>query len=462
MIDPKVFNELMNRGIVTQVGLNPEDYKDITDLQRYGIATSIGAVETYEDVVSDLVNIEEVIAKFLADVKAGGNVVVPMSLNLTAPIVVEKDVTIDLNGYTLTNTPWDEEGESNAYMFWVKSGKLTLNGEGTVSVPDAIYSMAVWANGGDVEINGGTYMNGGDSCDLIYASKKGNIVINNGIFKAAGPASGTAPGTKNPYSALNIKDANKTTCSISVKGGKFYMFDPVDNLSENPKMNFCSTGYTSVANGDYFEVLEGVKTEEELKKVVANGGTVKLLADISLTDYIEVRKSVVVDLNGHKIVHPLNSPSKYPDVFEVMTGGKLTINGEGDVVAENGYSVYAAGDAVVEINGGNYMSPVSTVDARKNAHVTINAGTFKVDGSNNPDGDFGQKFTLNLRDKVGNYVNELSEISVKGGRFYKYNPSASESENPVANFCAKGYEAIANGDWYEVIPAKEIVVDEAE
>ena len=70
MIDSKVFNELMNRGIITQVGLNPENYKDIADLQRHGLATNIGSVEVYEDVISELVNIEEVIAKFLADIKA--------------------------------------------------------------------------------------------------------------------------------------------------------------------------------------------------------------------------------------------------------------------------------------------------------------------------------------------------------------------------------------------------------
>lgn len=260
MIDSKVFNELMNRGIITQVGLKPEDYKDIKDLQRYGIATSVGAVETYNTVVNEIINTEDILAKFLADIAAGGNVVVPMDLKLTAPIVIEKDVTIDLNSHTLTNTPWLEDGETNAYMFWVKAGKLTLTGEGIVSVPDAVYSMAVWANGGDVEINSGIYENGGDSCDLIYASKKGNIVINNGIFKASGPASGTVPGTKNPYSALNIKDANKSTCSISVKGGKFYMFDPANNLSENPAMNFCAEGYESIADGDWFVVS---KSEEK-------------------------------------------------------------------------------------------------------------------------------------------------------------------------------------------------------
>ena len=259
MIDSKVFNELMNRGIITQVGLNPENYKDIADLQRHGLATNIGSVEVYEDVISELVNIEEVIAKFLADIKAGGVVAVPMDLSLTAPIIIENDVTIDLNGYTLTNTPWDEDGKPNAYMFWVKAGKLTINGEGSIAVPDAAYSMAVWANGGDVEINGGTYTNGGDGCDLIYASNKGTIVINNGTFKANGPYTGKEPATGNLYSALNIKNANKDTCTISVKGGKFYKFDPANNLSESPAMNFCAEGYESVADGDWFVVRESSK-----------------------------------------------------------------------------------------------------------------------------------------------------------------------------------------------------------
>ena len=156
----------------------------------------------------------------------------------------------------------------------------------------------------------------------------------------------------------------------------------------------------------------------------------------------------------------MSSPAKYPDTFEVMSGGKLTINGNGNVVAENGYSVYAAGDAVVTINGGEYFSPVSVVDARKNASVTINDGVFKVDGTNNADGDFGQKYTLNLRDKVGNYTGELSEIVVKGGKFYNYNPAASESEPTIINFVAAGYESVKQGDWYVVREANDIIVED--
>ena len=178
---------------------------------------------------------------------------------------------------------------------------------------------------------------------------------------------------------------------------------------------------------------------------------VTLGADITLSDYIEIRdKKIVINLNRCTITHPASSGASYKDVFEVYGTGELTINGEGKVIAEDGYSIYAVGDSKVTINGGYYFSPVTTVDARKNAIVNINGGEFKVDGSENPDGDYGQKFTLNLRDKTGNFATELAEIVVKGGKFYKYDPAASESEPVVTNFVADGYVSTKEGDYYVV------------
>jgi hypothetical protein len=246
----------MNRYVVTNVGLNPADYKDIDDLQLHGLATGVGDDDVYEAVVAEMVDVEDVLNKFLADLAAGGNAVLPMSFTLTAPIIIEKDVTIDLNGYSLTAGVWDEDGDPNSYVFWVKSGTLTLNGEGAVIASDATYSMAVWANGGNVVINDGIYTNGGDSCDLIYVSKKGTITINGGDFRAAGPASGKEPGTKNSYSAINIKDKDRATCTVAVKGGRFLGFDPANNLSEGEGTNFVAEGFESVADGKYFVVRE--------------------------------------------------------------------------------------------------------------------------------------------------------------------------------------------------------------
>ena len=200
---------------------------------------------------------------------------------------------------------------------------------------------------------------------------------------------------------------------------------------------------------------EGLKAmsaaEWDLRKAITEGGEITLSADVELSNYIEIRDvNVVINLNNHTITHPSTSTAKYKDVFEVYGNAELTINGDGGVIAEDGYSVYATGDSKVYLNGGYYFSPVSAVDARKNAIVTINGGEFKVDGANNSDGDFGQQYTLNLRDKKDNYVGDLSAIIVKGGKFYKYNPAESNSEPEVANFVAAGYSSVQNGDYYEV------------
>ena len=122
MIDPKVFAELQNRGIITQVGIDADDFKNLEELKNYGLATSIATNEVYAKAVEATNYLES----FLAEVAAGGVVTLDADLTLSAPITIEKDVTIDLNGYTLTNVPWEEDGETNAYMFWVRKASLLL------------------------------------------------------------------------------------------------------------------------------------------------------------------------------------------------------------------------------------------------------------------------------------------------------------------------------------------------
>lgn len=176
----------------------------------------------------------------------------------TETIVIENgSKTIVLNGKTMTAPTFVDESDNsvNSYGLWVKGGDVTIDGDGEIIAQEAEYSMAVWANGGNVVINGGTFRNGGDSCDLIYASNGGKVEIYGGEFIANGPASGTAPGTKNPYVALNIKDRDRGTSSITVYGGRFFKFNPADNVSEGEHTNFVAEGYKSVQNGDWWEVV---------------------------------------------------------------------------------------------------------------------------------------------------------------------------------------------------------------
>ena len=64
------------------------------------------------------------------------------------------------------------------------------------------------------------------------------------------------PGTRNEYCALNIKDADRKTSSIIVKGGTFYNFNPANNFSEGPNTNFVANGYTSNQIDDNIWIVE--------------------------------------------------------------------------------------------------------------------------------------------------------------------------------------------------------------
>jgi hypothetical protein len=256
MINEKIFSELINRGVITRVGLKTSDFSSFQDLQKKGFVTQISSDVIYDNIVSDYTEKENKVTDFLSVMTGGGDAVLPFDIVLDAPIVIEKDVTLDLNGHNIHMNSWiEDDGSSNSYAFWVKGGTLTINGNGMVSTSDAEYSMAVWVNGGNVVINDGKFVNKGSGCDLIYLSGKGDLTINGGYF-AATEIGEIVEGTLNKRSAINIKDASRSTCNVYVKGGTFLGFNPADNLSEGPNTNFVVDGYETVEDRLYYTVKE--------------------------------------------------------------------------------------------------------------------------------------------------------------------------------------------------------------
>jgi hypothetical protein len=173
----------------------------------------------------------------------------------TTIILTNVETKVNLNGKNITAPTFVDESDNstNSIGFWVQNGaNLTIEGEGEIMAQEANYSMAVWANGGTVRINGGTFRNAGESCDLIYASAGGHVDIYGGEFIAT--PKGVEAGTGNDYSALNIKNADRGNSSITVYGGRFFKFNPADNISEGPGTNFVADGYESIQDGDWWEV----------------------------------------------------------------------------------------------------------------------------------------------------------------------------------------------------------------
>ena len=153
----------------------------------------------------------------------------------------------------------------------------------------------------------------------------------------------------------------------------------------------------------------------------------------------------------HEITENMQANGRYGAVQAERTA-QFTINADVYAVYNRDASgttggamaVCADGDSKVIINGGDFRQvgvpaddPVcDLIYALGNATIEINGGTFKAVTPAN---------TLNCKDGSN------AKITVKGGSFYKYDPShPTLGDNEV--FVADGYKVVQNGDWFNVVP----------
>lgn len=181
-------------------------------------------------------------------IAAGGNIAVEANIDAPTGFAITADTTIVNNGEITIK----EDTEGNG-VFTVTNGTLTLDGKGTIDgLGKNDWSIAVWAKeNGKVIINNGYFTNVGaksvedsEHFDLIYASGNAQVEINGGEFKC-----------ETPKWTLNIKDKDRATASIVVKGGKFHGFNPSDCASEGPNTNFVAPGYKVVEENGVFTVM---------------------------------------------------------------------------------------------------------------------------------------------------------------------------------------------------------------
>ena len=247
--------------------------QQLQGLASQKLLTDIGFVSYYMEHEDELskINIEDLgkmgfvtsqdVNSFIhPNFENGGEFILQKDLHIVYPIIINKETIIDLNGHNIINDYAfidESDNTSNSYVFWVKKGgKLTIKGEGFIKSTGCEYSIAIWAQGGDVIIEGGSYYNEGEGSDLIYASAGGNVNITNGNFHPCKKLEGVA-GTLDKYSALNIKDTDRENSSINVSGGIFYNFDPANNLAEGTNTNFVMNGYISnQINENVWEVIK--------------------------------------------------------------------------------------------------------------------------------------------------------------------------------------------------------------
>lgn len=196
----------------------------------------------------NLVASAESVEELAEAIAAGGQVNIAQDIDAPTGFEVNTDTVITNN--KVISISEDTEGNG---VFTITNGTLTLEGKGTINgLGKNDWSMAIWAKeNGKVIINNGYFTNVGaksvedsEHFDLVYASGNAQIEINGGEFQC-----------ETPKWTLNIKDKDRATASITVKGGKFHGFNPADCDVEGAHTNFVAPGYKVVETNGIFEVM---------------------------------------------------------------------------------------------------------------------------------------------------------------------------------------------------------------
>ena len=204
--------------------------------------------------VSDEAELKEALANAeITDIKLTDDIAITAVCDTTvgdglAPsIVITRDVTIDLNGKTMSVAyDADTSYPNTILMFTVDEADVVINGNGGTLTSEArennSYGMNI-INGGSVTVNGGNYY----GSLTAFQVQKGTLTINDGFFDLAPICKEQVP--QYAKYVINCIDSGYKdgTASISLKGGTFVNFDPSAN-PEGSGTTYVDEGYVVTAN----------------------------------------------------------------------------------------------------------------------------------------------------------------------------------------------------------------------
>ena len=357
--------------------------------------------ETIVEIQGNTLNEISDVAGLVAAAKNGGEYVVTADIAYQGQVCFVEDATIDLNGHTIRSV-------NDIALSVSKGATLTIEGEGNVMAQEACL-MAF--NGSTLIVNGGTYT----SVDNFVVGTNGTvktnndmghnvITINGGTFNGGIVSAG--------YVACGVYVANSDT--VTVNAGTFNITNGVGFLARSGNTTvgadviFNVTGdghlgkvgdskvtvpagavavYDLAANypgGDPILTFEGdydlvavVGSVDDINAVKGWAKEIVLGANIS-TDAnapIYFTQDMILNLNGKTIA------SSNDVALRAMNGAKLTINGNGNVNAQEGCVMAFTGSEVV-INGGTYTCYDNFVIGTNGTSgygsnvITVNGGTF--------------------------------------------------------------------------------------
>ena len=343
----------------------------------------------------------------------GGTVTLESDVTLHKALTISNDVTLNLNGKTLT-------GNVDGYLF-ESSGNLTISGGDIVNTGGAVKTTDGTLTMTDCNVT----VTGNKRRNAVYIQNITNAVITGGCYKATGTL---AEGEATDWYGIGIVDGtvtlnttvegtfnggvtlapDGTRPNVTITGGSYsgQMYHGLNmnggDLTLNGEMEFDGKGgdirvytLTGTINGKSFgeygnqtytlsELIAiigstteetTVATPESLVAAVATGGKVKLGMNMTLNEALNISNDVILNLNGKTLTGNV-------DGYLFESSGNLTISG-GDIVNTGG--------AVKTTDGTLTMTDCNvtvTGNKRRNAvyiqnitNAVITGGCYKATGT---------------------------------------------------------------------------------
>ena len=240
---------------------------------------------------------ESTLISAIQNVDDGGTVEIQNNITITGPIVIQKELTIDGNGYTLAgSTDWTStSGNQTMFTAQFAAGKLTLkdinlnNGPkygvqsydgatvilNNVSITGFRYG-GVLANGGNVEIidlhlgYNGTDANNGIEIDKGSAATNNPTLTMNGTLTSDYTENVVRPAENGYLTEFTITNTESTTNKVVIAGDKVVLTDEDNNVISESFIPEHVTSNTDEAKKVIITLMVG---REEEKQIIVDEGT---------------------------------------------------------------------------------------------------------------------------------------------------------------------------------------------
>ena len=269
---------------------------------------------------------------------------------LTERLTIDKNAYIKLNGFSITGNFDDAFG-----MVYVKKGAYVSFNNGTIENAGGI----AIGNYGFVELGAEATVTGADAAlynfyyqadyyGIATVNGKANVIWNCGNLTVDESAvvdyldnsgAATISGTVTELYAQDGSDCP------DVEGAGTLAISNTENVSvpDDYKLVEVETGVYKVVAKAYVAEVNGTKYET-FAEAFAQGGEIKLLAELTLTEQLTVRGLLTIDLNGFNITG--NVEGAYGMIY-VAPNSNLGIMGEGTVKNDGGYAIGNYGFVVI-------------------------------------------------------------------------------------------------------------------